>query len=223
LYKYYNNYIGAFREDTINKKVFFIPENNSYDTLLYDFNLSIGDTLLSSIINDSINYMNHVSLIDSIIVGNKYYKRYGLSSGSNLNYVYLIQGIGSTFGLFGYLYPPFESGTTLLCFKQNGQTLYPDTTTNCQLITSLNSNEEISNQVKVFPNPTTNDFTVRFSEKVTGKINIYDIKGNLVKQQKVNLTDEINLFLGSISQGTYIISFINKMNKIVASKQLIIK
>jgi len=200
---YYNNYIGAFREDTINKKVFFIPENNSYDTLLYDFNLSIGDTLPTSIINDSINYMNHVSLIDSIIVGNKYYKRYGLSSGSNLNYVYLIQGIGSTFGLFGYLYPPFESGTTLLCFKQNGQTVYPDSTYQCGIVTKKDEVLIENFLFNISPNPISTTARIEINTNIP-KIDmiIYNSLGIELLRYK-NINNKTKIEKGNLYSGLY--------------------
>jgi len=36
-------YAGALREDIVAKKVFYLPVSASSDTLLYDFNLAVGD------------------------------------------------------------------------------------------------------------------------------------------------------------------------------------
>ncbi len=42
----YNFYTGAFRNDSINKRVYFLPSGQTNDTILYDFNLKIDDTIL---------------------------------------------------------------------------------------------------------------------------------------------------------------------------------
>ncbi|MDA9782781.1 hypothetical protein N9B55_00060 [Vicingaceae bacterium] len=41
-------YHGAFRNDSINKKVFYLRRSLNQEQLLYDFNLSLGDTLQSN-------------------------------------------------------------------------------------------------------------------------------------------------------------------------------
>ena len=59
---YIYNYAGGMRQDTINKKVYFICPNYSTDTLLYDFSLHIGDTLHTVyIFNGPNGYFNQVN------------------------------------------------------------------------------------------------------------------------------------------------------------------
>src|SRR5688572_4384490 len=44
-YYYYNNeYAGSIRQDTALRKVYFMPPGHVQDTLLYDFDLQVGDT-----------------------------------------------------------------------------------------------------------------------------------------------------------------------------------
>jgi len=52
---YPKQYQGAFRQDTLTHKAFFIGKNNSGENLLYDFNLTTGDSLyfLESNFNDN--------------------------------------------------------------------------------------------------------------------------------------------------------------------------
>lgn len=38
-------YAGAFRNDSLNKKVYFVKPGMLNDTLFYDFDLQLGDTL----------------------------------------------------------------------------------------------------------------------------------------------------------------------------------
>ena len=38
-------YVGALRDDAISNKVFFVLPNATADSLLYDYNLNVGDTI----------------------------------------------------------------------------------------------------------------------------------------------------------------------------------
>jgi hypothetical protein len=47
---YVNLYLGAMRQDTAHKKIYFCKATTTKDTLLYDFNLQVGDTIPLSFI-----------------------------------------------------------------------------------------------------------------------------------------------------------------------------
>ena len=102
-----NYYVGAIRQDTLQRKIYFLPPFQNTDTLLYDFNLSLGDTLPPSYTNCTTNI---VSSVDSVLVGAMYRKRFGLG------YTYLIEGIGNTFGLLQPICFMLEPGSQLNCF-----------------------------------------------------------------------------------------------------------
>lgn len=154
IYLYFNFYRGAYRNDSVNKKVYL--RENENDTLLYDFDLNLGDTLPRSY--TSYGEFNYVATIDSILLGNEFHKRLGIATLDDPVYVYnyLIEGIGSTGGLLSNIQPPFEFGTILLCFTQDGKTIYPDTNYICDLITS--SGHELTNNrsYQLHPNPFSN-------------------------------------------------------------------
>ena len=67
LSSYFDNYKGAIRQDTLLKRVYIVPSDSLTEMLLYDFNLSVGDTLPISYNNTFSS--NYVSRIDSILVG----------------------------------------------------------------------------------------------------------------------------------------------------------
>jgi hypothetical protein len=165
---YFDIYKGAFREDSINKKIYFVEPTSSSDTLLYSFNLNIGDTLPNTYMNASAPRRNWVSKIDSVLVGGFYHKRFSISWGDttaasvNVNYVSIIEGVGSTFGLFGKLAPPFESGSTLLCFSTNDSTQYPNGGAYCPAM--VQGIKEIKNilDINVYPNPANNKLSIEF-------------------------------------------------------------
>lgn len=172
-----NDYFGGLRQDTANRTVFYIPEFGTSECLLYDFDLAVGDTL-----NGNCQWIPDcavVSDIDSILVGNNYRKRFNLSGMASM--YSLIEGIGSTAGLFEPLCP-FEYSGNLSCFIENGQTMYPDTITACNNFTGL-SVPEGRTHIKVFPNPFSAEFSVQITgPSSTGTWSVYDIQGRLVNQ-----------------------------------------
>jgi hypothetical protein len=127
---YISGYIGALRNDTLNKQVYFIFKhyNSNYEgtgDLLYDFDLEIGDSVQISCELDEIDT---ISLIDSVIYCNEYYKRYNTPSG-----YFIIEGIGSKYGLL-----PVNCLTDygwFFCYEENANELCDD----CGFMTSINS------------------------------------------------------------------------------------
>ena len=68
-------YVGCFRNDIPEKRVYFIKKTQSEELLLYDFSLNIGDTVPQTYINFSYPYLI-VEDIDSVMVGSSYRKRF---------------------------------------------------------------------------------------------------------------------------------------------------
>ncbi len=208
---HFNSYLGAYREDTLNKKVYYLPSNHSSDTLLYDFNLNIGDALPISYIND--NSSNVVTRIDSILIGNKYRKRYGITGngfgGLDTNYVYLIEGVGSSFGLFGKIQAQAEApcGSNLNCFMQNGIKLFPDTNGICGFV-SIN---EIENKKSftISPNPFSISTQITFDKTYPSiALSLYDLQGKLLLQNHYADCNQITLHRNQLPNGLYFLKLI---------------
>lgn len=69
-------------------------------------------------------------------------------------------------------------------------------------------------ETQIFPNPASENITIRFSEDATGKVNwkITDVKGSMVLSGKYNLDDEINnisIDIFRLDAGMYILSIEN--------------
>jgi hypothetical protein len=177
-----NLYVGAYREDAAAKKVFLM---GTPDILLYDFSLNVGDTVPRGF--ELVDNCSAISSIDSILIGNNYRKRFNLST-----FPYsLIEGIGSTSGLLEPLCV-FEYEGTLICFSQNGQTLFPDTNTNCENVTNVHD-VQYKTSIKVFPNPFLNELNFSTGNYDQSELVIYDI----TSRKLLNKT-----FINSISFNT---------------------
>ncbi len=210
-----NVYRGAIRQDTSLKKVFIVPAGNNTEELLYDFTLQVGDTVKGYIESITTSNPDIVQSVDSVLVGTSYRKRWLI----NYSYqIYLIEGIGSTYGLVekspgeatdGYPY-------NISCFQQNGQALYPSTPTSCELITSINKHDKFSSQLDVFPNPSSGRLTISFTNQTIKEIQLIDLLGNIIIKQA--LKGQTNFEIKDLNGGIYILTLIDTDNKSINRK-----
>lgn len=209
-----NTYKGAIRQDTIIKKVFFVPPSDTVEQLLYDFNMQVGDTVKGYI--EAWAYpIDTVQSIDSVLVGSTFRKRWNINFGYD---IHIIEGIGSTYGLIEHSpgNQPDWYEYSITCFQQDGQPLYPATSTTCQLITGTNSIDKFSAQIKVFPNPSLGSFTIDFDKLTIKEMRLTDILGNVVFKQRNFEQTKINI--DKLPSGTYILTIIDKNDKQTNSK-----
>lgn len=189
---YHNNeYIGSIREDS-SKRIFILSPNETNEMLLYDFNLSIGDTITSNFI-DHLEYPNAhftVESIDSVLVMNNFHKSYHISAPTSSEYytslnhfndLILIEGIGSSLGLFQFRYKSnFNNIHKLECFKQDQISAYPSGDS-CTIIFDVGIQDISLPEVKLFPNPTSDILHLNLKKNYANLlINIYSLDGKLV-------------------------------------------
>lgn len=168
---------GFIREDSL-KKVYYLSNENSNEILIYDFNITINDTIKlpqfdAQLVVDSINYIE---------IGEHQRKQIYLSS-SNGSEVW-IEGIGSLFGILNSgLGIPCGGSYHLLCFTENNNLLYQNNEFNtCYLFTDI-TEEIINTKIKVFPNPV-EDFLIIEIDLHYGKyyyLNFYNVFGTTIK------------------------------------------
>lgn len=193
---YFNQFTGLFRQDISNKKVYTFQYNA--DTLLYDFNLSLHDTLLPTVLNNQI--INYVCYIDSIFVDNNYRKRFWLSTSGDSAYVALIEGEGSTFGLMiAQLAPPFEAVGTLNGFSDTVH--YNQALAFCGITVGILEVTQ-TGAIKVYPNPTTNNLTIESLQK--SLIEILNIQGQIILKQQIQ-PGKTDIDTSGLPKGVYIL------------------
>ncbi len=172
-------YMGALRNDSVNRKVYFVEAGSMVEKLLYDFNPNVGDTVPQ--LYSSYDFI--VIGIDSVFIGQGYRKRIQLD-GTNFSDLgnYIIEGIGSTNGLLSPLLWP-ETLYLLRCFSQNNLTIYPDTSTSCfDLFNHVN--EEEANLLIIYPNPIETVALIK-SNKLMKEIKLIDIDGRIVLDELI--------------------------------------
>lgn len=202
---HYYGYQGAFRNDIENKKVWFVSEGEENETLLYDFNLQIGDTLPEGILDPNDYWDFWVEDIDSVEIGNNFRKRFIIRSFLNFGEapLYIIEGIGGQ-----NLIEPFESwwyfegGYTFSCINVNDSLIYPS---NCELFVSDNNNK-YSSTLKIFPNPSSGKIWIKHDGKQNLiSIEIFNSLGNRVDIIE-SFTDIKLIDLSDRPRGIYLVN-----------------
>lgn len=182
-------YGGAFRDDTLTKKIYYIRPDSTHEELLYDFDLQIGDTLANPFSIDQYSYDTLIVVkIDSVLYGNVYRKRIGfdLYYCDDFDTIYHIAGIGSNFGLLQPAFCLFEVSDYLICMTHHDSLIYSydPAAVSCPVVTSIASlfpNSAIE-KIDVFPNPANKVISLRFDGQERGyyTISIFNSLGRIV-------------------------------------------
>jgi len=178
---YYNHvYAGALRE---HENKWYAIDNYGEDILLYDFTLSVGDTVKSWAIPTFIGDTITIGAIDTIMVNGEPRKLFILNHSPMWGGAeYIIEGIGAQSGLFEWM-TFFEWSSDLLCYAidyiplwQNQ--LYPN---ECDLDVSLNESSR-SIKVSTYPNPFNTSTTIEYELYTISNIQftVYNVMGEAV-------------------------------------------
>ena len=212
-YYYYDEYIGAIRQDS-SKRIYVYLNFINHDELLYDFSLQVGDTIPWGYFHGSTDTVV-ISSIDSIFDGINFRKQFQLSTSSTLgiDVPSLIEGIGSTFGLMADLEPEiFEMSSVLHCYTQNDSIKFTDSTINaCKIIDNNNFILKHSG-IKIFQNLFVSQAIIQFDEAIVNEkfeLEIYNSIGVLIKREKVFANNDYILKSDELKSGMYLINIYN--------------
>jgi len=211
---FYYTYWGGLRQDTVSKKVYFLRPGN-VDTLIYNFNAQVGDTLkladCSGFYGSDVGYSFVVSVIDSVMVGNKYHKRF---TDNSVSFSSMIEGVGSSSGLLeGNMPYSLEQTLNLICYNHNSD-IYPASSTSCPLLVADVRNYSLKNiEVHLFPNPVI-DLLIIKSAQMRERIMVRNFLGELVLETE-NSGNNMVIDLGGLPSGIYSICLLGKNYRIV--------
>ena len=210
-------YFGAIRQDTLNRKVFFNSPSTG-DQLLYDFSISMGDTIYSWF---SICAPRVVTAVDQVTIQGQQRIRYKLEDIDQVcgGIFYLIEGVGATSGLTD---PMASLGSILLCMSDSGNVVYRDSgyvTCNSPVDTCLAVNiPELTEEVYiVYPNIYPSTIKVELKTNLKFKASIYNVSGNLIQMK--NVISEC--YFMDILPGVYVVSLQSDIN--VFNQKIIVK
>ena len=181
------NYCGAVK---VTGNIVEFNSPNDERRVLYDFNLSVGDTFPIQPLPNTYGFDSVlvVERIDSVLLFNGECRRVFISNTlTNGIYEVLqeqwIEGIGS---MHGFLFPltarllTVETGdeAILICFSEEGDLLYQNP---LYFSCTLGVDDELEQPLCTYPNPTNGKLVLQTTspEKIA-QIGIYDISGKLL-------------------------------------------
>jgi len=198
-----DRHIGSLREE--NKKVFFVNAANDKETLIYDFDVNVGDTIY---------YGNkYTYIIEDLGIKNGF-RTYSIENSGAYTPQFpgeLIEGIGNSYGLFGSRNPSLKY---LECFRQKGEELYGECE-HCEGFTTNNTNL-IESEVSIIPNPA-NDY-ISIKSQSASHVTIYDTNGKIYLEMPISKNDKLNI--SELTEGNYFVKISNATGQVI-TKQIV--
>jgi hypothetical protein len=214
--------IGFYRNDSANKKVFFLPKDSTTEELFYDFDLAIGDTLAATYFmrlkgsGDTfiVDTIGDTSFVDGVL--RKTYK-YSCSSCFGQKNI-LVEGIGTLTGLTSSFNGFIGVSITerLCCNKRSGAIVYDEC--GCLPLPVGLTDHAISKvSFNIQPNPSNGRFIVDFvglyqDLKV---IEVFNLAGQkLDVEVTAQSSNRAELFINQGS-GVYLVRIGSKSKKVM--------
>ncbi|HNW90050.1 MAG TPA: T9SS type A sorting domain-containing protein [Bacteroidales bacterium] len=221
-------YVGALRDDSAANKVFFVYAGTNTDSLLFDYNIAIGDTVKGLMVPYGI-YNLVVQSTDSILIDGNYRKRWIFNQTSTNHDTYFIQGIGSNSGLIepGDSYSVNFTDRYLVCVKDCTSTLFVSNYVSdigCNLILSSSDNESLSNNYSCYPNPFSRQISIHSDKALKdANITVYNLSGQIVKHIDNVAGQTFILHSDNIANGIYFLQMTEENQILIKEKIIILK
>jgi Secretion system C-terminal sorting domain len=211
-----DSFAFAYRNDVLNKRVYILDatSGNNKDTLWYDFNLNVGDTLKSCYSNYIVQNSTGVSdrhivqSIDSVLICGVYHKQFNFGCPGYFN-TELIEGYGFKDQFTSTLFSdcPFEP-----------YVLFSTEVTTCISNTISDYSSSIG-KLSVFPNPNNGQFTIQ--SKAKGDYTVVNEFGQVLQTFKTNAENNYLVNLKGLSNGIYFLK--GKNGEQVVNEKIVIQ
>lgn len=199
---------GTFtREDSLMRVYLSSNLFSANEKLLYDFSLSVGDTLLSgqtTFVIDSVDTITYYNTIRKTLYS------HWINGALRGNDVW-IEGIGSNRGPLGvwHMYSGPGHNSVLCSAKENNDIKFQrndGVSNNCSHFSGL---DEIS--LSLYPNPVANAITISSENSAELDVFIYDAMGNNLFTQKNVESFPYRVSISHFPKGCYVLKVMNKI------------
>jgi hypothetical protein len=205
---------GCIREDSA-KKVYYVNHSETQERLIYDFDLTVGDT--AHLDYHSMPADLVVDSMSTVLIDNQSRNVFYLRPSNTTFFFYYqtwIEGIGSLDELLIMRAPQVDYDSELLCFHENDTLKYyhPNYTDCFFLNTGL---KEITQQsrISLLPNPTDGKFTISFPEHFKyddAIVSIADVSGKVVATRRIISSEKAEMDLSELPAGLYFVRVTGK-------------
>lgn len=209
------NFRDFIREDTLQSKVYTYDKNQEQDFLLYDFSMEVGDTLV-----DEEFCISKVTVVDSIEIHNDQKRKRLLLEHDTYGFMYWIEGIGSSKGLFNRIQCYLDGPTTSLnCYFENKEKLYSNGS-ECFIVNT----EEflVLQQISLFPNPANGYLQLDLSEIAIPnlQIRIFSLLGQEMQNFSASTGQIQQIEVSDLASGVYFLG-VEKEGQIIWGEKFI--
>jgi hypothetical protein len=191
--------------------------------ILYDFNLTVGDTFHLPPFYPIEDYPNHIAIvleIDSVELSDgSFRKRYNFGNPNNLPNTgffnclledwFWIDGIGDPIHPVYAIMDCFESVVNLDCFKYQGQELYGNCFYSPIFETQLNS-------IEIYPNPVSDKLTIKDPNNEILALRLFDINGHQISLNR----NMYQMNLSELPDGVYVLKIQLNNGSVITKKIL---
>ncbi|MBX2905566.1 MAG: T9SS type A sorting domain-containing protein [Taibaiella sp.] len=206
-------YIGGIREDIAARRIYYYDLAKASERLLYDFSLSIGDTIHTGPSGSADGIVNNVDIVNIGGVDRTRITFRQLTSTLAWPYGEWVEGIGNA-GLGGLLgsammQPTCDCGTQTVCFANDGVTKYHNAnyaSIDCDNVFSLTSVADVAEaSLIVSPNPARGIVNFRVGNASQfSKLTIADITGKTILTKDVDGLSATSVDTRFFTPGLYV-------------------
>jgi hypothetical protein len=234
------------REDTIANKVYILLKDGIINTagnsssfldtnelLLYDYNLKLGDTFNTVVYGSSaITYPFVVTNVDSVEINNYYHKRWHLADSATGYEFAIIEGIGSSGGIwYSIFHYVIEVNWELTCFfnPQILQWTIPPPSSLIQIpwicpINEIDRHPITTNSFRILGNPLQKSSLVLLPYRIlSGTLTISDITGKIAYTNTFKGQKQIHIGNIPLPTGFYFLTVIDLESSKVFKEKLVVE
>jgi hypothetical protein len=199
-----------------NQQWLFFNFMDQSETVLYDFSLEEGDSIVLN--SNGTSFVSYVYQVDSILLAGQYRKRMYMSA--DINTIEWIEGIGSSRGLIVPYSSPSCGGYGLMCFQENDILVFSGPDSICWFSEYVNNVGteivEFGHGLKIYPNPAKDIITVDgFNESLFGEpILVRDLMGRTLIKNIINSTNQ-SINIDHLTAGVYTIAVKDRVFKFI--------
>lgn len=217
-------YIGTIIDDPADNKVYFISIYDTTRLLLYDYNLNVGDSLMSNMV-----FCDRVITdIDTVQIDGIDRRRWHytgcVSAMLPATDEYYIEGIGSSHGLIEPIGLALMR-SKLICVQKDGTSIFDTGISSlygCQLaMAGLNPQEEVQPEIIIYPNPANEIIYIRHDQSNIGSIQIVNQLGQVQTIDPVITSNEIEINIEGLASGIYFVKM--QFQHAVLSRSIVVR
>ncbi len=211
---------------TEKSQVYVLAYNTEY--LLFDYEIQAGDTVPDDwYIRDFCYNPLVVGSIDSVLIGNRYHKRYNFLDPWMYGTIsWFIEGIGHDLGIVESACMTPDHGCNFVCYAENGESLL-QVGDICDLTVDITEAQPTDFAFNISPNPTTGLISLEFESQRESHISLqlFDLAGRNFKNESWQINPGINknyLDLSGLKNGIYMIIFNQDTGENVSHQRIVL-